>query len=760
MKNAKLILVILLMSILIDVSGQDQYTGVIRGVVRDEVSLKPLTGVNILVEGKENVYVTDEEGKFRIENLPVGRYNLKFSFTGFRSFEHQSLMVGKDNYLEIELKELPTVLGEVEITSNSFIDIQDVVSGKSFNIEQTNRIPANFFDPVRVATSFPGVVASHDQANNLVIRGNSPNTLLWRLEGINIVNPNHLSNAGTLADKPLQTGGGVNILSGQMLGDTRFLNGPMPVEYGDGFSSMDMEFRPGNNQKNEFTAQLSLIGLDFSAEGPISDKGGSYLLNYRYSTVGVLTNVIGLDFGGEAITFQDLAFNVETPIGEDVNLKLFGFGGLSSNYFRSNQEPDTWEIDKDSKDILYDEQVGLIGASIDVNLPSGSFSYTTGVSGSEQNRVESDYNQQIAIERNEQLFKNDVVFSNNLTYRNKVRNGYFRVGAFIDYNYRRLFEQKLDIPNSFQSYYAIRNDGLQIRPYADLTMALGSSVSFTAGLAYNKYNMDLDGTLEPRLSIFYDLDASKTLIFGYGRTGSQLALYSEELIPQSISDQFSTSWRQRLSADWTITAELYYQRLTKIPTSENGFFSYFNMIDFPFISDLSSSGDGRNYGIEFFTNKRLSDKYYLIAGGSLYESEYLLNNDWTDSQFNGNYTANITWGREVVKNNKTFGINARALYLGGFRRPEINENLSEEFGTTIFDYSKGYPVKNGDYFRIDFSINWKKNKGNYTRTFGIDIQNLFNIQNDGLSYFDVRSGEVLERPQLGTIPVILYRIDF
>lgn len=266
--------------------------------------------------------------------------------------------------------------------------------------------------------------------------------------------------------------------------------------------------------------------------------------------------------------------------------------------------------------------------------------------------------------------------------------------------------------------------------------------------------------LEPRLSFFYDIDKSKSVTLGYGRTGSRLALYSDTPVEQAINDQVSLVYRQRFAKDWTVTSEFYYQALSNIPTSIDGSFSLFNIIDYPEFDGFVSNGRGRNYGFEIFTNKRLSNKYYLLAGGSVYQSEFLLNSNWVDSQFNGNYTVNVTSGREVIKDNKTFGINARAMYLGGFRRPEIIESISRDLGTTVFDYSSGFPIQNNDYFRVDFSINWKKNKKNYTRTIGIDIQNLFNVQNDGLSYFDVRADEILYKPQLGTIPIILYRLDF
>jgi len=199
------------------------------------------------------------------------------------------------------------------------------------------------------------------------------------LEGAEIVNPNHLSNAGTFANRPTQSGGGVNILSAQVLGNSNFYTGAFPVEYGNVLGGlMDMRFRNGNDEQHEFTAQAGLIGFDFAAEGPLSkNEGVSYLINYRYSFVGLLT-AMGVDFGGETIGYQDLSFNVKAPIGKGGVVKVFGMGGLSKNQFTAERDPTAWKLHKDRQDIIFKNKMGALGTNLTTSLGERTvFNFTT-----------------------------------------------------------------------------------------------------------------------------------------------------------------------------------------------------------------------------------------------------------------------------------------------------------------------------------------------------------------------------------------------
>ncbi|MEY4931328.1 MAG: hypothetical protein RI909_2052, partial [Bacteroidota bacterium] len=358
----------------------------ITGRLKQSISQEPMAQANVSVYlGSELIKgaVTDSMGYFTIRDLEPERYKLIASFTGYTAYESELLVVsGKSQHLEIILQESKRLLDEVVVSPQ----VVSTSNTTSIPIEKALRVPANFFDPVRMLTSYPGVVAANDQANSIVVKGYSPNGILWRLQGLDIINPNHLANAGTFSDKPASTGGGVNVLSAQLLDRTDFYSGTMPVQYGNALSgAMDLTLRPGGADKMQYTAQASLIGLDVAAEGPLSkSKKSSFLANYRYSTVGLLSNM-GVDFGGEKISFQDFSFHLNMPGSKGGNLSAFGFGGISANDFAAKEESE-WEEEKDRYTISYSGKVYGIGLVNQFKPGWMSVSVGASFSGQDQER--------------------------------------------------------------------------------------------------------------------------------------------------------------------------------------------------------------------------------------------------------------------------------------------------------------------------------------------------------------------------------------
>ena len=184
-------------------------TQTIRGRITDADSRQPLVGATVAIPDLNRGTVTDTAGYFRLEEVPVGRYSLEARHVGYEELLLAEVLAesGKETILNLELKERPMGLEAVEVSaSRSDIRVPHPLSVQTITVEETRRFPATFYDPARLSTAFAGVVNDNDQANGLVVRGNSPNSLIWRLEGLDIVNPNHTSNAGTFSDRPTRNG--------------------------------------------------------------------------------------------------------------------------------------------------------------------------------------------------------------------------------------------------------------------------------------------------------------------------------------------------------------------------------------------------------------------------------------------------------------------------------------------------------------------------------------------------------------------------
>ena len=332
------------------------------------------------------IATTDADGAYMFAAVPTGIHAVRVRHDG-----HEAALVpevwiraGKSEVVDVALRSSVKQLAEVAVEARA-PRAMSTIGTHALTVEQSLRYPATFFDPARLATTRPGVAATNDQANHMSIRGNSPASNAYLLEGAEIVNPNHLSNAGTASDLPVLSRGGVSILSAQMLGTSQLLTGGSNAAYGNALGGiMDMRLRRGATDGQAFTVQAGLLGIDLSTEGPFT-KGGraSYLVNYRYSTIGLLS-AMGVDLGDEAITFQDLSFHVSVPIARG-SISLFGLGGTSSNIFEAKDSTE-WEYDKDSQNIDYTAQVGAAGGTLRLALGRQAV-WTTTAAISENNQL-------------------------------------------------------------------------------------------------------------------------------------------------------------------------------------------------------------------------------------------------------------------------------------------------------------------------------------------------------------------------------------
>jgi hypothetical protein len=754
----------------------------LRGQVFDAVNQSVLTGATVLLEGTDKGTSTDDKGRFRFENLPVGRYRLRVSFVGYDTLLVPEVLLesGRETVLYLPLSIAYTTLSELQITAAP-LELEALnPSIRSISNETTLRFPGVFFDPARTASAFPGVVNTNDQANFLSVRGNTPNANLWRLEGVDILNPNHTPNAGSQSDLPTFSGGGVNMLSTQMLGNSAFLSGDYAAGYGNALGGIfDMRLRRGNNERREYTLQASVLGFDGAAEGPIGKPGGaSYLVNARYSTLGLLSD-FGVDLGGEAIGFKDIAFNLVFPFAKGGKLSLFGMAGNSSNVFIGNRDSTTWEFDKDRQDIDFNSSTQVWGGTLQV--PTGKRS----------------------------LWHTAFAYSRYVSTREAV---YFtgagpNLSDQIRQSRRSVHSYWSNKPNPRQTikWGVLYNGGELLQPYTSTKLDFGR-LEWELGLHYLRLLQVVPleggkvGSLEPRLNLAYRLDANKRLSLSFGGFSQNPILpnYPIEQIPRALirGTQSSLGLQVQTSTSTSLEVQVYYQTQKDIPVlpySLQLLASNFSNERVPVLlgpmfiqSPESPSPDGqaRNYGLELNLRRYLEKGFYFLANGSVYRSEYrnessiyqqrFQDNSWRSSRYNGGYVFNVTAGKEWRKERKAgrvklWGLNGRAVALGNLRQTPIDANLSTREGITVYQFTTvtgneqsdpAFTLRGSPYFRLDTRLYFKWNTAGRNNTFALDIQNAGNQENSGFFYYDHLQKQVLDKKQLGIIPILSYRVEF
>lgn len=783
----KLILACVLSGIACALNSQVLFQTV-RGSVIDKISQTPIPGAVIQVMNIDPAMVTttDENGKFSFDKVPVGKQSLTVTYLGYKPSALQNLSVnsGKELVLSVNLEEDIKQMNEVEVTAkvqkNKPLNDMSTVSTRAFSVEETQKFAAAANDPARMALAFAGVVSGPDGNNMISIRGNSPNGLLWRMEGVEIPNPNHFSNVGT-------SGGGISILSSQLLNNSDFSTGAFAAEYGNALSGVfDLKLRKGNNQKREYTFQLGVLGADVAAEGPFK-KGydGSYLINYRYSTLSVLGK-IGIPLGDAITNFQDLSFNIYLPTKKIGAFSMFGFGGISDQTSYAKKDSLKWEEDEwlryNSKFYANTGAIGLTNTKLFSNQSylKTALVFSGTQNGDIENKLGKDYT--TFTKEYEQSFVQSkvtlsTVYTQKINAKSNVRSGFIlnQLGYNLsqsDIGDSTVLIERINVKGSTQTAQAFFQWNYKLTP----------KLTSNVGLHYFQLLLNNSNSVEPRASLKYELAQKNILTMGYGLHSQLQPIGVYFAKKQDEFSTFSTPNKNlqlskahhivlgydRIINDFShIKTEIYYQHLFNVPVSidKTSTYSMLNATDGYNTDPLVNKGLGRNYGLELTYERFLHKNLYYILSSSLYNSEYKAANDvWYNTRFNTNYAVTFTAGKEwnlsEKRKSRIIGFNIKSIYVGGYRYTPIDLPASLAAGQTKYDDQKTFENKNPDYYRLDIRISVKRNFKHVTSTLALDIQNTTNRKNVGGQYFDMKTGSVKYWYQTPLLPLLSYRLEF
>jgi hypothetical protein len=787
MKKLKHITTIVTLLVFTNTLFSQTLTQTIKGTVSDKAIKSPLIGANVVILNTNPLKgaAVDEDGHFKIENVPVGKHSLKISFIGYKDIVLNNIVVnsGKELDLNIDMEENAIqgqeVVIKAKIEKQKALNELSAVSTRTFSVEETQRFAAAVNDPARMATAYAGVVSGNDGNNTIVIRGNSPNGLLWRMEGVDIPNPNHFSAVGT-------SGGGISILSAQLLSNSDFSTGAFAAEYGNALSGVfDLKLRRGNSEKREYTVQAGVLGLDVAAEGPLSKKHqkGSYLINYRYSTLGVLSK-LGVNIGDASTTFQDLSFNFTLPTEKMGNFTLFGFGGLSNQSSVGKADSVKWKTNLDSKyGFDFKANTGAMGLTHSLIFKKSYLKTVLSTSGtdniSDVNEFQRDYSLRVLSGENlnQRKYTLSSVYNYKFNGQHLIRTGaYFNV---INYN----FVQKNWESKSQKLVEQINNKGNTTTTNAFAQWQYRPTEALTLNTGLHAFYLDLNQktAIEPRISAKYAFSERQSISIGYGlhsqiqplgvyfyktkKEGTQTDYKPNENLDFTKAHHFVLAFDQMFQGNWHIKTEAYYQNLFNVPISkaQNSTLSMLNLTEGFIAETFENKGTGRNYGLELTVEKFLTDGFYLLLSSSLYDSKYkALDGKWYNTRFNGNIANSFLMGKEwsLSRKNRTFGVNLKLTHMGGIRSTPIDLVASKRDDETVFDYSKRFTVQMPYYMRADAGVRLKRNYKHLTTTLSLDVQNVTNRQNIFNQYFDTVTKEVKYGYQAPLIPILAYKVEF
>ncbi len=786
----------------------------IRGTIGDHDTKLPLVGAQIVVFGSEppKGAITDGQGQFRLENVPIGRVILQISYLGYEQLTIPNIVVnsGKEVVLALDMQESAVKMNEVTISATQnkgeARNEMAMLSARSISPEETNRYAGGFNDPSRILANFAGITSTQDGSNDIIVRGNSPKYVQWRLEGEQITNPNHFGDQSAV-------GGSVSILNNNLLAASDFYTGAFAPEFGDVLSGVyDVRLRAGNNEKFESVFGFGLLGTEMTVEGPFKKGyGGSFLVNYRYSTAGLLSQ-LGLlgDFSG-VLKFQDASFKIVLPTEKMGVFSLFGLGGASSFRFE-DVTPAIWVIPGNNASRAeirndFDKKAHLFNTGLkhSINLGQKGLLHTTLTYSNEG--IEDDIFEAGIVKMYDDNgeFLRDSVISKKLNFQGRLRKPTYR--GSVTYGHKFNARHKIQIGTKYTLFdyqfgqSQLRGDASTrfvlldfqenvstVRNFVSWKFRASEKLSFVSGLHQMNVLLNKKSTLEPRLAMEFQATTACKIHLGYGKHSNMESIHHYFAKVQqpdgSITEpnrdldllkanHFVLGFERRLGKNMRAKLEVYYQHLYDLPV-ENLDTSYFSTIieglDFRYV-DLVNAGKGRNYGLEFTLEKFFSHGYYFLLNTSLYKSKYTpLDGVERNTPFASDYLVNFLCGKEFAglgkKKNQTLGLNAKAFFGGGRKiiplLRDAQGNLAvDPANNRYWDYNKAFETSLEDPYQILVSASYKWNLRRATHEIFLNLDNITHHKGKITEFYDESEpGNIGYMTQFGFFPNLMYRVYF
>lgn len=756
----------------------------IRGLISNIESQSPLANASITLLSTLHPMgaISQEDGSFRIDRVPVGRHTLLISLNGYENATLTEVLVtsGKETILPVFLKQVVTKLKEVVIKSgiqkHRPLNAMATVSARSFSVEETRRYAGGLDDPARMASAFAGVTAGNLQDNAIIIRGNAPKGVLWRLEGVEIPNPNHFA-GGNVAG-----GGVVTIFSSQLLSNSDFFTGAFPAEYGNALAGVfDMKLRSGNNEKRESAIQLGLMGIDLSSEGPFKKgKKATYLFNYRYSTLALLS-AMGLFKEAQLPKYQDFSFKVNLPTQKAGTFSLWGIGALDHAFEKPALDSGKWETNWDRFQNNWKLSTGALGLTHKLNLGTQTLLTTTLATAGVKNTADMRrVNDDLQLQPDARL----TDLSGRATL-SSVLNHTFKPGLSIrtGINYHCLF-YNLDLnstidndPASFRNITRSSGESGFMEFFAQSRYSITSNFTLNAGINASYYDINKTSAVDPRIGLQYKINHRQTLAFGYGRHRQMedLRIY---MIEQKREDKVSYPNKQLqlanaqhfvLAYDWQLTPSLrlklepYYQVLQNIPGIADSSYSMVNFQqDWTFSDSLGNNSRGRNMGIDLTLERFLRNNYYYLITGSIFNSRYkAADGIWRNTRYNKTFAFNVLGGKEwITPKGDIWGFNGRLNVLGGQRYSPVDVDKTLANKKIYYDEQHAFEKQADPMYYFDLTITYRINRKKYSGIFALQLKNVFGTPSFYGYDYNYRSREIVKEVDRIMLPILSYKIEF
>ena len=720
-----------------------QPTHQIKGVVIDKSTRQPLEFINVLIIGTDRGSVTDSVGHFIIDDIPPGIYRLQASAIGYKTtITSEYILSTKNLNVDIEMEENSTELQGVTITASPFRrDLESPVGLRIIGVQEIEKSPGANRDISRVVQSYPGVAFSPaGYRNDLIVRGGSPSENRFYLDGVEIPNINHFSTQGA-------SGGPVGTINADFIREVNFYTGAFPADRGNSLSSvLDFKLRDGDMERNSLKATLGASEVSLASNGHLGRKT-SYLVSVRQSYLQFLFDMLGLPF---LPTFTDAQFKLKTRFNERNELTVLGLTGIDNMRLNTKLEGEKAEYILSYLPKIQQETFTL-GAVY--RHYAGAHVQTAVISHSYLNNRNTKYlHNDESTEENLMLRLRSVEQETKLRLENSSTFGAWRVNLGFNLDYSQYTN------TSLQRVYIQQANTFDYRTALGLsrwgifgTMSYASpDEKFTASLGvradannYSSRMNKLSEQLSPRLSLSYRLieglyaSGSAGLYYqlppytGLGFKNNDGELVNKQLRYMSVSQgSIGLSWRK--SSTFELSAEGFYKEYDRIPYSiVDGIPLACKGNDYGVIGneELTSTAQGRSYGIEVLLRWLIAKKLNLASSFTLFKSEYRKDkrSEYIASAWDNKYIFNLS-GTYNFPHHWSFGMKVSCIGGAPYTPYDVEKsslvNAWNAQGRPYYDYSKYNTGRLPAFGQIDVRVDKTFYIKRYMLGFYIDLQNV------------------------------------
>ncbi len=767
-----------------NISAQDNKpVQTIRGIAIDYASGTPIPYATVqLLDLPQMGTTTDNDGKFVIKNVPVGRYDLQASFLGYEPTIFREIMLtsAKEVYLEVQMKENTRLLEEVvvrpRINKEEPMNKMALSGARMLSVEEASRFAGGMDDPARLVSSFAGVTSAVG-SNGISVHGNAPSLLQWRLEDVEIPNPNHFADVASLG------GGVLSSLSSNVLGNSDFYTSAFPAEFNNAVSGIfDMKMRNGNSQKFQHTLQAGVLGLDAASEGPLSRKhNASYLFNYRYSTTGLMNKVSPAGDLEQEMDYQDLNFKLNFPTQKAGIFSVWGTA-LIDKIKPEIKTPDEWDYMEDAKDSRMKQTSAAAGLSHRYFFDNGGLLKTSlATTYSKTDVWESIYdnNMDSAPFLDFQSRYTNLVLTSSFNKKYSSRHTNKTGFTWTNMHYDMDFDLAPLYTDPMQRISEGKGTTNLLSAYSSSLFTFNDKLSATLGVNGQLLTLNNTWTIEPRASVKWQATSKSSFGLGYGLHSRMEKLDVYFVKTQATGDKqvnkdldftkthhLSLSYNYRISDDMNLRVEPYFQYLYDVPVMADSSYSVLNRNTFYVEDALVNKGNGRNYGIDVTFEKYMTKGFYYMITASVFDSKYKGGDGvWHNTKFNRNYVLNGLIGKEwMIGRDKrdVLSVNLKLTYQGGDRYSPVDEQatLAHPDKETQYDETRAYSLQLSPMFLANYTLSYRMNRNKVSHEFAVKGMNATGYKEYFGHEYNLKTGVIEPRRLKNSIFNITYRLDF